>query len=296
MRITVFTPAYNRSYIIKNLYDSLCRQSFTDFEWIVIDDGSTDNTQNLFKKFFTLPNRFPIIYKKVENGGKHRAINIGLQLAEGELFFIVDSDDYITDDALQIIDEVERSIPKEQKEKYAGICGLRAYSLEKIIGTTFEGDYLDITTLDRHKYNITGDKAEVYYTNVLKKYPFPEFENEKFITECVVWDKISFEGYKLRFFNQSLIICNYLPDGLTAKYNQILLENPKGYGLYIYQSAQYKKLTGLQKWTEITYFYYALRNKYCFTDIAKFLNMNPVKLWLRLFGIKVYYKIYDQWG
>lgn len=295
MRITVFTPTYNRAYIIKNLYDSLCRQSFTDFEWIVVDDGSTDNTEELFKNIMEKDNSFPIVYKKTENGGKHRAINIGVSLAQGELFFIVDSDDYLTDNALSLIDKIEKTIPCDQKEKFAGICGLRAYSLDQIIGSTFEGDVLDITTLERVKHNVNGDKAEVYYTDILKRYPFPEFEKEKFVTECVVWDRISFDGYLLRFFNIATIICNYLPDGLTAKYQSILLESPQGYGLYIYQSAKYKKIQGLIMWNEITKYYYALRDKISFVKIAKYLHMNPVKLWIRLFGIRLYHKLYDHW-
>ena len=103
MKITVFTPTYNRGYIIDNLFQSLKRQSYTDFEWIVIDDGSDDDTENMFQKFQSVDNGFPIIYKKVNNGGKHRAINTGLNLAKGELFFIVDSDDYLTDSALERI-------------------------------------------------------------------------------------------------------------------------------------------------------------------------------------------------
>ena len=112
MRITVFTPTYNRGYTIERLYRSLQRQVFDDFEWIVIDDGSNDNTEALFQTFLRTKNQFPITYKKVSNGGKHRAINLGVQMAQGELFFIVDSDDYLTDRALEEIDKIEKSIPE----------------------------------------------------------------------------------------------------------------------------------------------------------------------------------------
>ena len=106
-RITVFTPTYNRGYIIENLYKSLKRQDFVDFEWIVVDDGSTDNTKDLFEKILEDDKNFSVIYECTENGGKHRAINRGLQLASGELFFIVDSADYLTDDALRLVDDME---------------------------------------------------------------------------------------------------------------------------------------------------------------------------------------------
>ena len=122
MRITVFTPTYNRGYIIENLYQSLRRQSFRDFEWLVVDDGSGDSTAALFAHFQQEENFFPIRYIKTENGGKHRAINKGVSMAAGDLFFIVDSDDCLPEDALQVIAEVESTIPKESKHSFCGVC------------------------------------------------------------------------------------------------------------------------------------------------------------------------------
>lgn len=294
MRITVFTPAYNRGYIIDKLYQSLRRQSFHDFEWVVIDDGSTDNTEALFDQYCKEENFFLIHYIKVENGGKHRAINKGVSIAQGELFFIVDSDDYITDDALEVIDRIEKSIPKKVKKEFGGVCGQRGYSTETTIGKSFVGDILDITMLERSKYNIQGDKAEVFYTKILQQYPFPEFEGEKFVTECVVWDKIAADGYKLRFYNHVAIICNYLPDGLTAQGNDLFVKNPKGWGLYLYQSMLYGKQVGIDKWNAYLRYYGALREKLPFNEIAHNLHMNPVRLWLRLFGMRAFYKLYSR--
>ena len=145
MRFTVFTPTYNRGYVIDRLYRSLCRQSFKDFEWIVVNDGSTDNTDELFN-LYKKDNKLKLKYFKVENGGKHRAINIGVNNAEGELFFIVDSDDYLTDDALDYIDQLEKTIEKEDRIFFAGVCPLIGYRNGSIVGKTFEGEALDITT------------------------------------------------------------------------------------------------------------------------------------------------------
>jgi len=294
MRITVFTPAYNRGYIIEKLYRSLQRQSFCDFEWIVVDDGSTDNTEELFARYLAEENFFPIRYVRTENGGKHRAINKGVAMAEGELFYIVDSDDYLPVDALELVDQFEKSIPQEQKRFFGGVCGQRGFEGRGGIGSTFTGDVLDITMLERPKHNISGDKAEVFYTAIMRKYPFPEFAGENFVTECVVWDKIAADGYKLRFFNHVVMICEYLPDGLTAQGEALLLKNPKGYGLYIYQCGKFGKLNGLDKWNKYLYFYYALREKMTFTEIAKCLHTNPIYLWLRLFGMRVFYKLYSK--
>lgn len=294
MRITVFTPTYNRGYIIENLYRSLQRQNFRDFEWIVIDDGSSDNTGQLFEMFIAEKNDFIIKYYKTKNGGKHRAINKGLELAEGELFYIVDSDDFLPDNALHIINEVENSIPFSDKNKFGGVCGIKSFLNNHPIGTSFEGKYLDITQLERIKYKVFGDKGEVFYTALLKKYPFPQFEGENFITECVVWDKIAFDGYKLRFFNETIMYCEYRSDGLSAQSHNLFLNNPKGSGLYIHQCDKFGKISRINKWNIYLQYYYAFRNKLSFYDISKNLKMNVLIFWLRILGLKIFYKLYDK--
>ena len=240
-------------------------------------------------------NSFPIYCQKTKNGGKHRAINCGLELATGELFFIVDSDDYLTDEALEIIDRMEKTIPASEKKMFAGVCGQKGYADDREVGKSFEGDTLDITMLERPQYGISGDKSEVFYTEVLRKYPFPEFEGEQFVTECVVWDKIAFDGLKLRFFNQIIYICDYLPDGLTAHSDELFLKNPKGYGLYLYQSVQFGKVHGLEAWTRYFKYYNQFRDNFSFFEIAKNIHMNPIVFWIRIFGMKVFYKLYDRW-
>lgn len=287
--ITIFTPTYNRGYIINNLFESLKRQTIKDFEWVVIDDGSTDETERIFEEYKLTDCGFDIIYEKVQNGGKHCAINKGVKKARGELFFIVDSDDYLTDDAVEKVIIIEKTIPEYERINFAGICGNRGYSHDSIIGTTFTSNgYLDITTLDRKENGITGDKAEVFYTDILRKYPFPSFPGEKFLTECVVWDRIAFDGYKLRFFNEILIICNYLPDGLTEKYNELLENNPKGWGLFLCQRVKFGKKTGLRKWDDYKYYYAIEKKRISFFQISKNLNINPIKFFFRLLGMKLY--------
>lgn len=292
--ITVFTPAYNRGYIIDNLYQSLKRQTYKLFEWIVIDDGSTDDTEEKFTRYLKEEHSFPIIYQKVDNGGKHRAINKGVQLAKGDLFFIVDSDDYLTDNSLEQIIRVEASIPKEQRKQFAGVSLKRGKNANEIIGKTFEGDCLDITMLERAKYGIAGDQAEVFYTDILKQYPFPEFDGEKFIGECVVWDKIAYDGYKMRFTNDIIYICEYLPDGLTANNDRLYDLNPIGYGLYIYQCGEFGKTFGIQKWNTYWEYYNRYRDKMDFVSIARNLHINPLRLFLRMFGMKLFFKVYDR--
>lgn len=277
MRLTVFTPSYNRAYTLARLFESLKGQSFLDFEWILIDDGSEDNTAELAEGFRADPDRrFDFTFIRTENGGKHRAINRAVKIARGELFFIVDSDDYLTPNALQRIDEVEKTIPAEEKDKFAGVCGLKGYSETEITGTTFEGEILDITMLERAKYNILGDKSEVFYTDVLCKYPFPEFKNENFLTECVVWDRIAFDGYKLRFFNDIVYICDYLEDGLSKNLRANKQKCPRGVGLSIYQNYKFGKVNKKDTKRRYMDFYYELHPRYSVFEISKMLCQSPV--------------------
>ncbi len=231
--ISVFTPTYNRGYILEKLYDSLKDQTSMDFEWIVINDGSTDNTSKLFESWMSEDNGFPIIYLEVENGGKHRGINKAVHMAHSDAFFVVDSDDHLVRDAIEKANNWFDTVADD--DRFAGISGLKGYSTDKPVGGfgTFEIPYVDATNLERHKYNLLDDKAEIYKTSILKKYPFPEFEGENFVPEPVVWDHIARDGYKLRWYNEVIYICEYLEDGLTADGNKKFMENPRGFLSYL---------------------------------------------------------------
>ncbi len=255
MRITVFTPTYNRAYLLTRLYESLENQTFRDFEWLVVDDGSTDNTEALIAEL-SAKATFEIVYLKTENGGKHRAINRGIDVARGELTLFMDSDDWLSCDALEQIDRVESSIPENEKCHYAGVQALRCHTDGVIIGKTFEGDALDCTYIERVKNGITGDKAEVYYTDLMRKYPFPEIEGEKFATERLVWSRIAYDGYIIRYFNAKIYFCEYLEDGLTHGGNYLYAKNPKQWGMAIALDLK----VGAMNWynTSIQYYIYYL--------------------------------------
>jgi len=274
--ITVFTPTYNRAYIIENLYRSLQNQTTSDFEWLVIDDGSKDNTKELFTNWILENTNFPIRYYKVENGGKHRAINKATDIANGKLFFIVDSDDTLTDDALESIVNWEKSII--DKQNFCGISGNKGKSEIDIIGTTFDGNYVDATSLERNKFNITGDKAEVFYTDILRRYKFDEIEGEKFITEATVWDRMAYDGYKIRWFNKTIYLCDYLEDGLTKNINKIFVRNPIGTAIYIKQQISFYKC-GLKG--ELSYYnlyYEFMKSKFSINQIADYLGVKKLTL------------------
>jgi len=223
--ITIFTPTYNRRNLIDNLYQSLLAQTEKNFEWLVVDDGSIDDTEKFFSELTKKENSFLIRYIKQENGGKHRAINRGVQNANGELFFIVDSDDTLLPNAIEKINLWSSTL--DNSHKWAGISGLKGFSEKKNVGQRASAAFIDAKNTERRKYHLDGDKAEIYFTDVLKKYPFPEIPGENFISEEIVWNAIARDGYYLRWFNEIIYICSYLEGGLT-KDNSKDERNPQG--------------------------------------------------------------------
>ena len=224
-KITVFTPTYNRAYILENLYRSLQRQSYGDFEWLVVDDGSCDGTEALFDRWRREENPFPIRYVRQENGGKCRAINHGLKLARGELFFTVDSDDYLTDDALEKVARWEAELPKDQK--YCGFAGNLGTAPNVTPNKPLPGDFFDGTAFDRYGI-VDGERASVFYTDIHRRYLYPEFPGEKFMTEAVTWNRMANDGYRMRFFNDIIWIFEYKDDGLTRSGYDLFLRIPRG--------------------------------------------------------------------
>ena len=224
MFLTVFTPTYNRAYRLGTLYDSLCQQTMTDFEWLIVDDGSTDATEKIIKEWIK-EGVIRIRYFKQQNGGKHRAINKGVQESHGEMFLIVDSDDSLTLNSIERIYHHYLKI-KDRKE-FAGVCGCRAYSDGKIIRNP-SFDVVECTNFERmYCYRLIGDMAEVFYTSILRKFPFPEITDEKFCPEILIWNRIA-RKYKIRHFGEGIYIGEYLPDGLTAKITKIRMNSPVG--------------------------------------------------------------------
>jgi len=227
--ITVFTPTYNRAYILPKLYQSLITQSYTDFEWLIVDDGSNDDTKRLFDGWIH-ENLITMRYYQVENGGKHRAINKGVRLAFGELFFIVDSDDKLLPNSLDMVAKWYDSIKYD--DRFCGLAGSLGNPQGHRIGGYFPSQKIDCNAIDfRLKYGIKGDMAEVFRTDILRKYPFPEFENERFCPEALIWNRIA-QKYIMRFIPDIMYVTEYLSDGLTAKIVKLRHSSPQASMLY----------------------------------------------------------------
>lgn len=230
--LTVFTPIFNRAYIIDKLYQSLLRQTCNNFEWLIVDDGSTDDIKEKIKKYQS-ENKITIHYFYKENGGKHTAINLGVREALGELFFIVDSDDYLADNAVERI--IYHYINIKDIDSFAGVSGLKASPNGVKIGSPVDWKVLDSNSIDLQcKQKVFGDMAEVYKTSILRQFPFPVLDKEKFISECIVWDQIA-EKYKLRYFSENIYICEYLKDGLSSNSIRLRANSPKS-ALLVYEN------------------------------------------------------------
>lgn len=224
--ITILTPTYNREKLLHKLYKSLCNQKDKDFEWIVVDDGSNDNTDEYIETIQKKAD-FPIRYYKKNNGGKHTALNYGCQYVKTKLVFIVDSDDTLTDDAILTIQRIYEKYKDE-----GDLCGfsfLRGKSNGGYLSTSgvpedgMKESYVEC----RINREIGGDMAEVWYTHCLKEYPFPEFKDEKFLGEDIVWIQMS-KTYKMRFFNKVIYISDYLEEGLTNNRRRHNINSPNG--------------------------------------------------------------------
>lgn len=272
--ITVFTATYNRGYTLPDLYSSLQRQTNYNFEWLIVDDGSTDNTENIVNGFIDSSPPFCIRYYKKKNGGKHTAINLGVKSANGFLFFIVDSDDQLTSNAIEKLFSWEKTI--ENKLNFAGVSGNKGDLDGQLLGSTFSGHVIDATNLERYQKNILGDKAEAYYTNVLRKYPFPVIPGENFLTESVVWDRIGASGLKIRWVNEVIYLVEQRADGLISQGNSRFANNPRGYALSVLQTLELFNYNKKDKLLAGYYFYETVKQKVSIIQSARLLNRNPI--------------------
>lgn len=226
--LTVFTPTYNRAYCLENCYQSLLRQSCKEFIWLIIDDGSTDDTRELVDGWMR-ENQIEIRYHWQENQGMHGAHNTAYELINTELNVCIDSDDYMPDEAVEKI----VSFWKEHgSEKVSGIVGLDAYSNNQIIGTELP-KHIKSSTLFQlyYKHGVSGDKKLVYRTEITRKYPYPIFKHEKYVGLAYKYYMIDRE-YELLLLNEVLCYVEYLPDGSSLNMVNQYLKNPRGFSFY----------------------------------------------------------------
>ena len=227
--LTIFTPTYNRAYILPELYHSLCKEPSDSFIWLIVDDGSTDNTQELVENW-QRENLIEIVYFQQENGGKMRAHNKGVELCTTPLFFCIDSDDQIATGAVEKILETHQTL---RDDEFLGGIAAKRLIINKLASKDLP-DKKRSTLHNIYASGFKGDTSLVFKTDVLREFPFPEIEGEKFVTEGYVYDQID-QKYELLILNEYLMRCEYQEDGYTFNADSLYLKYPKGWALYFSQ-------------------------------------------------------------
>lgn len=265
MKITVFTPAYNRAKTLPALYESLKRQTDQRFDWLIIDDGSTDETPQLIESY-KQEGALDITYIRRENWGLCKTLNQGVELCKGDIFFRLDSDDYAADNAIERIYHHWHYVEEDEK-----ICGLVFLKIQTNGEHTGYHPFVDPIRTNffeyRSKYKGVGDRAEVVRADVMKKYLIPLYGDEKFCPEGLMWNRIA-KDYDAVYITEDIYICEYMEGGLTKSVRKNLQRNAKGTTHYFSEIFQH----------EATPFYY-VKNAISFWRYAPYNGYGLVKNW-----------------
>lgn len=263
VKISILTPTYNRAKLLKNLYNSILKniRFGLDIEWLIMDDGSTDETKEVVQNF---QKDFEIKYFYQENQGKMIAINKLVEQATGDYIIDCDSDDYFTDNAFEIMKE---AIEKNQNEKdIYGLCFLKFDQNGNNMGDNFKNK--KTTMFDLYfKEGETGEKAILFKSEIRKKYKHELEHGEKFVTEARMYHKMD-EKYKLICINEPIMICEYQDKGYTKNIIKQFKENPFGYYEYFEEILQ-KDMSGVTFKKRL----YAIKHFILFSTLTKKKNI-----------------------
>ena len=223
--LTIFTPAYNRAHLLPRLYESLCNQSYQDFCWLIVDDGSSDNTHELVQSWME-EEKIPIRYEYKPNGGMHTAHNVAYNLIDTELNTCIDSDDYMPTDA---VEKIVTYWKKYGSDQVNGIIGLDADTQGNIIGSRLPDDKETMTLTDFYHFGGKGDKKLVYRTDVMKSLPeYPVFEGEKYVGLGYKYQLADLQRPML-LLNEVLVHVDYQPDGSSNTMWKQYGRHPQGF-------------------------------------------------------------------
>lgn len=243
MKLTIHTATYNRAHTLPKVYESLCKQTCYDFDWFVTDNGSTDNTPELFEKWCVEEKKFKIHYHQIQERGIPRALNYGINHISGDYVFILDSDDMLTPDGVEKIRMAISEI--NDKDDYVGVGFVRVNQfglpLKGVWPKVNEYGYVDCTNLERNLYDLDADMCEAYKVSIIKKYPFPVWKDEIFAPEALCMNAMALDGYKLRWYKDAIHISEYCDDGLTKGAWNLLKSNKMGYAMLSNQKLLYEK-------------------------------------------------------
>ncbi|NDV78855.1 glycosyltransferase family A protein [Dysgonomonas sp. 511] len=284
--LTVFTPAYNRAHTIWRTYESLCRQTSKDFIWLIIDDGSSDNTKELVDQWIE-ENKIPIRYIYQENQGMHGAHNTAYQNITTKYNICIDSDDYMPRNAIEeILNEIK---PIDDNPTCAGIIGLDAIEDGSIIGTKIP-EFLNQVKLNElyQLYKVKGDKKLVYKTDIVNSYPeYPVFKGEKFVPLDYKYLLID-QDYYLKPVNKVFCIVEYLADGSTKNIFRQYKNNPKGFAFSRLSRIKYG-LTFIERFKNATHL---VSSVIFIKDISYLAKVSNMKLIIASFPFGILLNLY----
>ena len=298
MKLSIITPTYNRANMLKNLYTSIVKnieqheevQKKVQIQWLIMDDGSTDNTSEMVEQF-KKENKFEIQYYKQENQGKMTAINNVMKYAEGDMIVECDSDDIFSENAFYDILQAYYET-KERKDLY-GLCFLKYDANGKNIGNTFPKE--ETTMFDLYfKQQETGEKAIVFFANIRKQYQYKIENHEKFSTEARMYHEMDLK-YKMKCYNKPIMICDYKEDGYTKNIKKIFKENPYGHFAYFKEILEQHDMSGVSFKKRL----YVIKHYILFATLTKSKNLitnvkgvkNKTLIGLLLFPGKIATKI-----
>ena len=268
MKLTIFTPTYNRRELLPRLYESLRKQTCTDFIWLIVDDGSTDDTGSLIDAW-KREAAFLIRYERTENGGKMRAHNRGVELCDTGLFLCVDSDDWLVEDAVETIYAQKEHLLSEN------VAGIVAHKGKNENEPLYDIPFPKSGTSTLYGLYLNGFRGEttlVFKTEILKQYPFPEIDGEKYVPEDFIYDKIDAK-YVLYILPRILTVCELVSDGYTDSLKRLKADNPRAWYLYYAQRARITPLSVL-KWKYLGY--YICYAKRCHEPVWRQNMISPI--------------------
>ncbi|RRQ47189.1 glycosyltransferase family A protein [Chryseobacterium sp. SC28] len=276
--LTVFTPTFNRAYILPKLYQSLANQANKDFLWLIVDDGSSDGTQELVEAF-RQENKIEIQYIFQENKGKHVAINHGLQNTTTKFFVVIDSDDFIAKNAIEEMKILADKIRKDGE--VAGFTFIRFSEKVNFDREKYGKKEWLVSGRNDYEWEFQGEMIYCFKSEIHKKFLFPEFEGEKFCQESLVIRRIE-RQYKILFTDKVLAHGDYLEDGLMSNFYALLIKNPKS-SLLKLQELYQDELTAAERF----YFakvYWDIASKSGASFRTKFFGINPFLIMKVLFN------------
>lgn len=285
--LSIVTPTYNRGHLLPRCCESLQSQTDKDFEWIIVDDGSLDNTETVVHGFSA--SDFPVIYVKKENGGKHTALNASHPFIHGRYVLILDSDDYLIPTAVEQV-----------KKAWSRFSSMTEIGIVTFLKGNNKGDPMCTAPTPNVPVNILRYKRNIIYINdccetirkeLFLQYPFPVYPGENFISECALWNRVD-KTHKCVYINEVIYICEYLEGGLTDAGRGLRIRNPRG-GMFISNLRMDKRNYLSQRFKYgLLYTCYGFFAKFSFSQILFIDNGN---LWLKVLCLIPGYCLYILW-